>query len=177
MTNGEIRNMLLQGIVVHAQETSSPNSEIRSFRKIRNLSMPARACFVLTEKGESFARTLDIPSNGHKLADNGRAPSTSLVPKWDSEMRELSVGIVLVKAFHRPAPRQETVLSAFQEQRWAKRVDDPLSRLSDRDAKHCLHDTINHLNRNLLEPLLHFFGDGTGCGVRWQFCGKIRAST
>jgi hypothetical protein len=177
ITNGEIRNLLLQGLVIHAEETSSPNSEIRTFRKIRNLSMSQRTCFVLTEKGEAHVRNLAEPANGHQLTENGSSQRRGLVPEWHTDVRELRVGKVLVKAFHRPAPRQETVLAAFQEQHWAKRIDDPLPRLSDRDAKLCLHDTINHLNRNLLEPLLHFFGDGTGRGVRWQFRGDDLART
>src|SRR5690242_8644632 len=49
ITNGELRNMLLQGLALHAEETSSPKSVIRSFRRIRNLSLPQRTCFVLTE--------------------------------------------------------------------------------------------------------------------------------
>jgi len=134
--------------------------------------MPERTCFVLTEKGEAFARSLGLPFGQERSADNGVSYRAGLLPEWHVDVRELRVGEVLVKAFHRPAPRQETVLSAFQEQHWAARIDDPLPRETDRDAKLCLHDTINHLNRNLLKPLIHFFGDGTGRGIRWKYNGK-----
>jgi hypothetical protein len=31
-----------------------------------------------------------------------------------------------------------------------------------------LHDTINTLNRHQKHLLVHFLGDGTGEGVRWE---------
>jgi hypothetical protein len=43
-----------------------------------------------------------------------------------------------------------------------------LTKLGERDAAQCLHDTINHLNRNQIAQLIRFTGDGTGKGVRWE---------
>jgi hypothetical protein len=59
------------------------------------------------------------------------------------------------------------LLAAFEEQHWARRIDDPLppGRV---DRKERLHDTIKRLNRHQRHRLLHFGGDGTSEGVYWR---------
>jgi hypothetical protein len=91
-----------------------------------------------------------------------------LLPKWDSERRELRLTGKLVKQFKWPAINQETILAAFQEEGWPRRIDDPLSPAPEIDPKRRLHDTIKCLNRNQKNLLLHFRGDGTGEGVYWE---------
>ena len=88
-------------------------------------------------------------------------------PYWDVELRELYFDGILVKQFSRTAPNQELILSAFQEQNWTRRIDDPLPPLPGRDPAERLHDTIRHLNSGLRTNLIRFRRDGTGQGVRW----------
>jgi hypothetical protein len=89
------------------------------------------------------------------------------VPKWDRDRQELRLGDVVVKQFKVPAVNQERILAAFEEEGWPVRIDDPLPPATDQDPKARLHDTIVSLNRNQKHPLIRFYGDGTGQGVRW----------
>ena len=74
----------------------------------------------------------------------------------------------LVKRFKWPAANQEAVLSAFQEEGWPVRIDDPLPPQPEQDSKRRLGDTIKCLNRKQKSQLIHFRGDGTGQGVVWE---------
>src|SRR5262249_20753115 len=97
----------------------------------------------------------------------GRRPT----PSWDRDRRELRLGGVLVKRFKAPAPNQEAILAAFEEEGWPPRIDDPISPQLSQDPKHRLHDTINALNRHQKNRLVGFLGDGSGEGVRWESLG------
>ena len=61
-----------------------------------------------------------MPGNANCRSTDGSLPS------WDAQRRVLQLGNELVKLFRVPAPNQEAVLSAFEEEGWPFRVDDPL---------------------------------------------------
>ena len=63
---------------------------------------------------------------------------------------------------------KETIRAAFQEVEWPPRIDYPLPLHPDQDPKRRLHDAINTHNRHQKHRLVHFLGDGTGEGVRWE---------
>ncbi len=90
-------------------------------------------------------------------------------PKWDQQRRQLRVGAQIVKEFKLPSPNQETVLTAFEEEAWPPRIDDPLPPLPNLDPRRRLHDTIKALNRKQKHDLVRFRGDGSGEGIRWEF--------
>ena len=90
------------------------------------------------------------------------------VPKWDHDRQELRLGGVIVKQFKVPAPNQEVILAAFQEESWPVRIDDPLPVHPCIAAKRRLHETITSLNRNQRLRVINFSGDGSGQGVRWE---------
>src|SRR5205823_8333838 len=94
--------------------------------------------------------------------------SMAPLPRWDSECRELWLGDVLVKQFRVPAPNQESILNAFQEEGWPRRIDDPLTPQHNQDPKCRLHDAIDRLNRSQKKRLIRFRGDGKGEGVLWE---------
>jgi len=73
-----------------------------------------------------------------------------------------------VKAFDKPAPNQEKVLSAFEEDGWPRHIDDPLSGSGELDPKDRLRFTVRRLNAFQKQPLIRFFADGTGQGIRWE---------
>ena len=75
---------------------------------------------------------------------------------------------LIVKQFKHEAPNQELLLVSFEELNWEQRIDDPLPRHPGKDPKQRLHDTIKKLNRGQFNPLIRFFGDGTGRGVCWE---------
>ncbi len=72
-----------------------------------------------------------------------------------------------MKRFRVPAENQEAVLSAFQEEGWPSRVDDPLPPAEGVVIKERLKFTIRRLNAAQIERRMHFFGDGTGEAVCW----------
>ena len=105
------------------------------------------------ESGRSAARTFDC---------------SSITPTWDCDRQELRLGHQVVKEFKLHSPNQVTILTAFEEEGWPPRVDDPLPPRAEIDVKQRLHDTIKSLNRSQKIQLIRFRGDGTGQGVRWE---------
>jgi hypothetical protein len=65
---------------------------------------------------------------------------------------------------------QELVLAAFEEERWPRRILDPLSPQPFHDVKRRLSDTIKFLNRRQENEFIRFHGDGSGEGVIWEAC-------
>jgi hypothetical protein len=91
-------------------------------------------------------------------------------PTWDPDLRELRVGKLVVKRFRQPARNQVTVLASFQELRWRRRIDDPLTGNSGCDPKRRLRDTVFALNRHhVTRNVLAFEADGTGTGIVWRW--------
>lgn len=179
LTKSDLRYLVLKGYVEHARETTLPGEATRSFHKSHGLTFSKRSCFVITEAGVFAARnretqqladspvavceTASPPSGQAQLSTSARR----VVPCWDSDLQELRCNGLIVKRFKVPAPNQEMILAAFQEEGWPARIDDPLPPHRDQDPKRRLHDTIVSLNRNHKTRFLRFMGDGSGQGVRW----------
>ncbi|MCG8450929.1 MAG: hypothetical protein MI725_15285 [Pirellulales bacterium] len=106
--------------------------------------------------------------SGEKLFLRNAARAQLSLPVWDSERKELRVDGQLVKRFRTPAPNQETVISAFEEESWPARIDDPLPPAAEQNCRRRLIDTIKCLNRSQVHSLLRFRGDGTGRGILWD---------
>jgi hypothetical protein len=199
LSNNDLRWLVCKGFALHAEEVTHLGDDRRTFRPLGRFNLCAQTCFVLTESGAEFLhqacdRRVSRPDaadfhngslahvNGHRGVVNGHesariraaSPVKMAPPKpcWDSDRQELRVGVEVVKRFKVPAPNQETVLAAFEEEGWPHRIDDPIPPHPDQDPKRRLHDTINSLNRNQRALLIHFLGDGRGLGVRWE--PKIR---
>jgi hypothetical protein len=84
----------------------------------------------------------------------------------------------IVKRFGRSSPNQERILQAFEEEGWACRIDDPLPPEGDIVPKIRLRDAIRWLNKGHDCRAIHFFGDGTGRGIRWKPAATdVRASS
>lgn len=171
-----LRWLVHNGYLEHAVEHTPPGAAQREFRQVTNLTLPPGCCFVLTESGLHFARTLTDqrparvpvgvgdrtkPSVPLETADLGR-------PEWRPELHQLWFGSLLVREFRRPAPHQEWVLAVFEEEGWPTQIDDPLPGTEDIDPKRRLHDTIVRLNRHQLNRLIVFRGDGSGKAIRWS---------
>jgi hypothetical protein len=168
LTHSYLRWLLGAGYAEHGVESTAPGATQRAFRPVSSLALPEGACFVLTERGAELARRLQRPAGPPGPA----APAPALpqvAPHWDKVLRELRCGEVLVKAFRRPAPNQELVLEAFEEERWPAQIDDPLPGSFECDPRQRLHDTIIRLNRNQRHRLVLFRGDGSGKGIRWEW--------
>jgi len=174
----ELRWLVCKGYVEHKREITDGADSGRAFCDGPPLILQRRSQFVLTDAGVDFAaahlnhQTASLPALSPSSSLNGSPPITADVPAalphWDAELRELCVDGRLVKRFRVPSPNQERVLSAFQEEGWPARIDDPLPPDGDYAPKHRLRDTIKSLNRHQVHSLLRITGDGTGEGIRWH---------
>jgi len=98
-----------------------------------------------------------------------RRRTVAAQPYFDVELRELWLGDVLVKRLDARATNQILMLTSFQEQRWALRIDDPLRPKNGSDGKSRLRYAVFNLNRHQHpEHLIRFSCDGSGRGVRWD---------
>lgn len=172
----DIRWLISKGFVESALETTKPIDRTRKFLKQKNLALCQDTCFVLTKRGCGFAAAVrDGLGIGPTAYSSFKGSSLidpvfcrALQPKWDRECHILRVGQCVIKQFRLPSPNQEAVLSAFQEEDWPCRIDDPIPPSPGMDSKRRLHDTIKCLNRHRLMPLICFRGDGTGKGILWE---------
>jgi len=181
LSNSDLRWLVGKGLVEHALETTLAGDKDRSFRRPSRLLFCKKTCFVLTPSGTELAREIcgsHMPGLRVDERTATKLPSFSvaaqldaLVPKWDRDRQELKVGPAVIKRFKVPAVNQEMVLAAFEEEGWPPRIDDPLPPHGEQAPKRRLQETIKSLNRNQKRTLIRFLGDGSGQGVRWEFCG------
>jgi hypothetical protein len=154
ISDTELRWLLCRGFVEAAVETTRADSANRSFQKACPL-ISDQTCFVLSGLGYVLLR--------ESVCDH--EDQNVIVPQWDPQLHKLCLCGKVIKHYRSPSPNQETVLAAFQEENWSRRIDDPLPPAPNISARRRVHDTIRNLNRN---QLLHFSGDGTGEGVVWD---------
>ncbi len=172
LTSNNLRWLVCKGYAEHALETTRPKSPRRTFQATGNLMLCERSCFVLTPAGVALARGEGpAPRNGGAPEQapppaERRAPAK--VPRWDAACRELRWGTKVVKRFRVPALNQELILAAFEEECWPPHLDDPLPNNDNTDPKQRLQDTIKRLNRNQVNRLILFRGDGSGTGILWE---------
>jgi hypothetical protein len=178
LTNTDLRWLVCQRHLHHAAESAAPGEDHhRVFGVPGGLTFTQSTCFILTASGAAAARragtlqaSLGRDPGGHPAPGNGDDCAGG-VPHWDSERKELRWWGQLVKRFTQPAPNQEAVLAAFEEEGWPPRIDNPLHPRLDGDLVQRLHDTIIRLNRHQERQLLRFRADGSGQGVRWEAAG------
>ncbi len=183
LSRNDLRWLVAMGLVSHAIETTSASDAVRSFKRPARLTFRRETCFVLTPKGEAASRAIwggddhlaecgELRSQVDSSLPSAVPPNNPPAPKWDRDRQELRVGTVVVKRFRVPAASQEAILSAFEEEAWPSRIDDPLPPRSDQSPKRRLQETIKSLNRNQKQPLIRFLGDGSARGVLWEYCGE-----
>jgi hypothetical protein len=177
-TRSALRCLVSKGYVEHAVEKTRPKATARSFRRMANLSFSAATCFLLTPSGIAVAQQLGRASGLviQPQAEGGPVVPAEgesyLLPHWDADLRELRLRSLLIKSFTRPAPNQETILTAFEEEGWPSRIYNPLSPPLNQDCKQRLHDAVTRLNRHQQHPLIHFRSDNNGEGIRWETPGS-----
>ncbi len=183
-----LRWLSCKNYVQHAVEYMPRGDDRRLFLPSNKQNFRKHSCFVLTPEGRDFARSVlkapaaptppnppagpanPDPSSSNSPGTNKKpngAPSAD-TPKWNARQRRLLLGMLVIKEFRAPAPNQELVLATFEEDSWEERIDDPLPPIKGKNAKRRLHDTISALNRHQRVHRLHFTGDGTGNGIRWE---------
>jgi hypothetical protein len=176
LTTSELRLLVYQGFVEHAQEITEPGDAARRFVPCCNLDFPPRTRFVLAAPARSACDgdgSVDTAPLVPQLAlivpgPNGAVARRPLRPRWNPTCRLLRFGSQIVKRYRQPAPNQERVLAAFEEEGWPPRIFDPLPPRGDQAPTRRLQDVIRFLNSNQQNSLILFLGDGTGQGVLWQ---------
>ena len=182
LSRSDLRWLVGKGLLDCAIETSLPGDSERSFQRTLRPLFSKKTCFTLTNCGVELSRRLYGRSSSRERfhvrpaeADISQALSSGVKlpqPQWDRDRQTLRIGQVVVKQFKVPAANQETVLAAFEEEAWPPRIDDPLPPHREQSPKRRLQETIKSLNRNQKQLLIRFIGDGSGTGVRWEFCGN-----
>jgi hypothetical protein len=61
-----------------------------------------------------------------------------------------------------------TVLDAFEEEHWPRRIDNPLAPTPDGNHRPRLHDAVIRLNRRQASPGLRFRLEASGQAVSWE---------
>jgi hypothetical protein len=179
----DVRWLIVRKFAEHAQETTIPGDASRSFRGLAVTCFPPDTCLVLSEEGANMIRSAlnaaplsgmpgQIANSGAVTSDRTPSLSAPARPEWDATRRELLYKGQIIKRYRVPAPNQETVLSAFQEENWPQYIDDPIPPSDHQDAKYRLQHTIKTLNRNQLNPLIRFHGNGNGLQVYWKEIGS-----
>ncbi len=86
-------------------------------------------------------------------------PPVRATPGWEATARRIMFRGQVAKQFKKPAPDQETILAAFQEDGWPDAIDAPLT--SDKLARtvESLNDRLQHIKFRL---------NGAGTGVCWS---------
>jgi hypothetical protein len=159
----DLRWLVARGVAHHAEEKSRPGCS-RSFRPACPLSVVPRSCFVLTEDGVRLHDDLAAGS-ATPVASHAVKPDR---PCWDRDKRMLCWRGELVKRLFGPARHQELILTAFEEDGWPARIDDPLpGGISRTAARRRLYEAIRNLNRGQGRIKVRFGRDGTGQGACW----------
>jgi len=167
----ELRTLVCDGVIEHAQEILPSNGTRRKFRQLDSLAFPPGTCFIL--RAES--RTNLVIANSFAVHDGPRSVSSESPPAtkgqrapcWDRVTRRLLLGEQVIKHYRVPAPCQESILDAFEEEAWPTYIDDPLPPVAGLGVKSRLHSTINKLNKHHRVPLIRFVGNGNGNGIGW----------
>jgi hypothetical protein len=179
LTRSDLRWLLAKRLLEHADETTVPGDPVRSFRPLAPTAWTSRTCCLLTGSGRSrFRAELGGQAEVHEEESNAPSPDNDVratsplrpvaSPHWDPNRRELRFCGQIVKRYRVPAPNQEIILTAFEEEGWPEFIDDPLIPDDDQEPKWRLQATIKSLNRHQLAPLIRFHGNGNGLQVHWD---------
>jgi len=171
LTVNDLRWLSAMGYLQHAVEATRIEDPSRTFLPSHNLGFPERTCFVATEAGLRAAQRGDEQVSAVSGPIQCFSPSSAderLVPSWDRQRRVLYFGDIIVKRFRVPSPSQETILMAFEEERWRAAIDDPLPPQPEQDSKRRLRATLQSLNGGQKNRLIRFRGDGSGERIVWE---------
>lgn len=173
LNHNDLRSLIRQGLVAHANENSRIGSNGRGYRQAPGLRLHIESCFILSDWGLIVTRQLSTKENVSQPDRNKPLlDSIRITPLWDGVRHELRLGEVIVKRFCQPAKNQEAILAGFQELNWPVRIDDPMTGGGNVDPVERLRDTIKKLNRQRV-PLIRFQSDGRGRGIMWELRNRI----
>ena len=176
ITSNDLRWLVCQHYVLHGLESEKQVVGERRMSPCETFVFSDASCFVLTDTGVDLAKKLwrgqcDVCGNVETTQELDRLPSTTAVkesPEWISSQGVLRYGGVLVKQFKIPSPGQETILTAFEDQGWCRRIDNPLPYRYASPRKRRLEEAVRALNLNQRVHLVAFYLEATGKGILWE---------
>ena len=142
----------------------------RDLSAIGHNAFPSGTRFVATKTGAAVARrSLRLLSG--KVTGRGRCSSCR--PAWINSRGELRFRDQTVAHLAYEESYQRTVVDAFDQRGWPKRLQDPLPRADDDgvNVKERLRNTVKNLNRQLKGSGLRFYVTGAGRLVGWTGAG------
>lgn len=183
LISSDLRWLTWKGYVEHGDETTELGMDRRQFSWHRTPTFSKQTCFVLTAEGAELASDLvdwpfpaQVEENGFEDRRRANSPANphhrDRVPVWDPDRHQLRLGGRIVKEFKLNSPNQEAVLTAFEEEGWPPRIDDPLVPRPESEPRERLRNTIKSLNRKQIHRLIRFMGDGTGEAIRWELTSE-----
>jgi hypothetical protein len=179
LSPSDLRWLMCNGYVEHAKEVKSNDSRSRKFDS-NSHSFTRTSCFVLTDAGHSLVHQLlsgnveEACPDPTTMLSSSESMHTAMKPFWDRDRQELRVGSQIVKRFVVPAPSQEIILAAFQEDDWPECIHDPLPQREPAEAPDKLQDAIHSLNQNQRSELIRFFADDEK-GICWEFVRGLKS--
>jgi hypothetical protein len=184
LSDNDLRYLVRLSCLDHASEMTVVGNNGRQFQRTGDLFFTERTCFVLTPQALSAAlghvektpASHPAHSTTIRIVNGAEDDGALHVPDWDVERRILSIEGQTIKQFRCRAANQETILSAYQEEGWPVRIDDPLVPVETLDIKRRLNETIKSLNRSHSSRLIRFRGDGTGEGIVWEPAMPVSSS-
>jgi hypothetical protein len=177
VSNSSLTWLLQKEYAEHLVESTVPGDVKRVFRSVETSLLSERSCLVLSETGALFVGSLFRSACSGTGCGSAESPDIeplapqvdeSAKPHFDATRRRFLVGAELVKQFRGRIANQERLLSAFEEEGWPPCVDDPLPGPKEKSNQR-LHDTVKALNHHQIVPRVHFFRDGTGERVCWEW--------
>jgi hypothetical protein len=116
----------------------------------------------------------DMPKRKPPAAPIDPQPPTNgdvilILPRYDTDLRELWVGHLLIKRFTGPAKNQQLILSCFQETAWERLLWDPLPGQANMHAGLRLNKVAEKLNGRQRPHMLRFRICHDSTAIIWQW--------
>jgi hypothetical protein len=156
-----VKNWLRAGLLDFVRGTRPQASPLRRRYNVR-LFDPDRIERLLAEQRKRGSASAAGDAPPLPTSEAKSTPTGPAKPHWDGALARLTFrDIVCADYGSKHAPRQERILTAFQEQNWPEKINDPL-------PVGKLPMTLYALNQKLGNAPLRFSSDGTGKGIVWQ---------
>jgi hypothetical protein len=173
LTAARLRWLACRRLVEVASPVARRGRRRQAFRPGVPAQLGDRVAVVLTPAGVATVRAAraagveSAPTLEVFPRPNGKRSAPRLVPRWDEGSLTLWLGDRLLKQFRQAAPDQARLLTTFQEQRWRRRIDDPLPPRHGVLSAQRLGDTVHNLNRGLRDTPLRFRVADGGRALWW----------
>lgn len=164
LTNGDLRSLVVAGLVEHRVETTRDRSRKRTFRRNGAMNPATRTCFILSAAGLRQARRICALL---KAAPNGSDEK----PRWDAASGNLIFGAMLAMHVPERAKARREIFAAAEAAGWNNPINSPFADMPPARRSHYLRRLLDQLNHD--QSCLHFSSANKG---RQFLCIKVEPS-